>query len=57
MTLFRVNIPWGVKSFTPRAVTMYGPCRIRFLLGEKFLVSQLHPQGFPLFVPQSEKGR
>ena len=57
MTLFRVNIPWGVRSFTPRAVTMYGPCSIHFVWGEKFLVSQLHPQGLPLFVPQSEKGR
>ena len=33
MTLFRVNIPWGVRSVMPRAVTMYGPCSIHFLLG------------------------
>ena len=41
----------------PWAVTMYGPCSINVLLGEKFLVSQLHPQGLSLLVPQSEKGR
>ena len=57
MTYFRINIPWGVRFFMPWAVTMYGSCGINVLLGEKFLVSQLHPQGLPLFVPQNEKGR
>ena len=56
-TFIRVNIPWGVRSFMPWALTMYGPCSINVLLGEKFLVSQLHPQGLSLLVPQSEKGR
>ena len=56
-TFIRVNIPWGVRSFMPWALIMYGPCSINVLLGEKFLVSQLHPQGLSLLVPQSEKGR
>jgi len=56
MTFFRVNIPWGVRSFMPWAVTMHGPCSVNVLLGEKFLVSQLHSPGSSTTRPAEREG-